>query len=395
MKKKILALVMCVAMCAIAVVGGTLAYFTDTDAQENVFVVGNVKIDLYEDFGDNDGIENLVPATGSAQDDTLKNGIEKEVYVENTGSEKAYVRVHIAIPQILDNGWAEFNASKNVLHFNYSPESVEEGKWNWSKGVNGTTGSNWNYYTAKVDEIWYNVYVVTYETALERGDVTVDAMSQVYLDSEVTNEDITSIKEILGNEWKIYVVAEAGQADGFDDAYTALNTQFGVPGEYAVNFDAAAEDKKFVEGEDERLTSDEFGTSVKAEGVLASATVNSNGTTKTFTLDGATVEETTNPYDQTAYWLGYLNFTVPSYGDAEKATFTRNGVEKSFWECKDTTDSATIHTMQAWVPANEADKDANITYTFDWDGDGIYEAVYQVEATNLNLVKPAAETANP
>ena len=124
MKKKLLAAGMVTALAATAVVGGTLAYFTDTDAQENVFVTGNVAIDLYEDFGTNSGIEKLLPATGSAQAGTLKNGIEKEVYVENTGSEKAYTRVHIAIPQILDNGSDTFDASKNILHFNYDKEGI-------------------------------------------------------------------------------------------------------------------------------------------------------------------------------------------------------------------------------------------------------------------------------
>ena len=40
MKKKILAMCLCVAMLAIAIVGGTLAYFTDTDTQTNVFTNG-------------------------------------------------------------------------------------------------------------------------------------------------------------------------------------------------------------------------------------------------------------------------------------------------------------------------------------------------------------------
>ena len=48
MKKKILALCLVVALAATAVIGGTLAYFTDTDAETNVFVVGNVDIDLIE-----------------------------------------------------------------------------------------------------------------------------------------------------------------------------------------------------------------------------------------------------------------------------------------------------------------------------------------------------------
>lgn len=48
MKKKILALVLCVALAAVAIVGGTLAYFTDTDDQTNTFTMGNVGIYLRE-----------------------------------------------------------------------------------------------------------------------------------------------------------------------------------------------------------------------------------------------------------------------------------------------------------------------------------------------------------
>ena len=48
MKKKILAIVLCVAMLAIAIAGGTLAYFTDTDAETNTFTMGKVEIELDE-----------------------------------------------------------------------------------------------------------------------------------------------------------------------------------------------------------------------------------------------------------------------------------------------------------------------------------------------------------
>lgn len=380
MKKKILSLCLVIALAATAIVSGTLAYFKDTDAQENVFVVGNVAIDLYEDFGDNDGIEKLIPTTGKDAEGNYTNAIEKEVYVENTGSEKTYVRVHIAIPQILDDGAETFDASANILHFNYSPESVEDGKWNWSKTVDGTTGENWNYYEVAIDEITYNVYVVTYETILEKGDVTIDAMSQVYMDSKVTNEDITKLKETLGDNWKIYVAAEAGQADGFTDAYTALNTQFGTPGTYTVEFDAEAEHKLYVEGEDERLT--DITATVSADGALASATYTVDGNHITYTLDGITLSKATNPAGVEAYWAGYLTFTAPDYADITKATFTRNGEVKSWAVCEDDT---TNHTMQAWTAASVADKDVHQTYTFDWDGDGVYEAIYSVHVTNITF----------
>ena len=236
-KKKLLALGMVAALGTTAI-GGTLAYFSDTDAQTNTFTTGNVAIDLWEDFGDNDGLEELLPAVGSAQNGTLKNGIEKEVYVKNTGSEDAYVRVHIAIPKILDDGAETFDASKNVLHFNYAKESIGEGKWDWSKGADdGKYEGDWNYYETKINDVDYHVYVVTYTGKLSKDDATVDAISQVYLDSKTSNEDITAIKQVLGNEWKLAVVAEGTQAEGFTNAYEALNTAFGVPGvDYKVDF---------------------------------------------------------------------------------------------------------------------------------------------------------------
>ena len=244
MKKKLLAFAMVFALAAVAVVGGSLAYFTDTDAKDNTFTTGNVDIELIENFGDNnpDTPEKLLPATGSAQAGTLKNGVTKEVSVKNTGSEDAYVRVHIAIPNVLDNGSDTFDAGKNVLHFNFAKDSIGEGKWDWSKTSGTPYEYDWNYYETSINNVKYNVYVVTYGTALKTGEVTPEkAMHQVYLDSKVTNADVEKINETLDKNWKILVVAEGTQAAGFEDAYSALNTAFGVPGSYNVDWSGAVQ----------------------------------------------------------------------------------------------------------------------------------------------------------
>ena len=244
MKKKLLAFAMVFALAAVAVVGGSLAYFTDTDAKDNTFTTGNVDIELIENFGDNnpDTPEKLLPATGSAQAGTLKNGVTKEVSVKNTGSEDAYVRVHIAIPNVLDNGSDTFDAGKNVLHFNFAKDSIGEGKWDWSKTSGTPYEDDWNYYETSINNVKYNVYVVTYGTALKTGEVTPEkAMHQVYLDSKVTNADVEKINETLDKNWKILVVAEETQAAGFEDAYSALNTAFGVPGSYNVDWSGAVQ----------------------------------------------------------------------------------------------------------------------------------------------------------
>ena len=48
MKKKLTVIFLCVALAAIAIVGASLAYFTDTKSVTNTFTVGKVKIDLIE-----------------------------------------------------------------------------------------------------------------------------------------------------------------------------------------------------------------------------------------------------------------------------------------------------------------------------------------------------------
>lgn len=231
MKKKIVTSCLVVALLVLGIVGASLAYFTDKDAKDNVFTTGKVDISLEENFEDN---AKLLPATGSAQAGTLQNGVTKEIQViNNTGSEDAYVRVHIAIPNILDNGDPSFDAGKNVLHFNYNEDSIGAYKWDWSKTAGAPYDGDWNYYETTIDGIKYNVYVVTYEKALKDGEITAEkAMHQVYLDSKVTNEDVEKINKALNNNIQIKVIAEGAQAAGFDNAYAALNAAFGAPGTY-------------------------------------------------------------------------------------------------------------------------------------------------------------------
>lgn len=70
MKKKIIALCLVIALAATAVIGGTLAYFTDTtEAKVNEFTVGNVDIDLTEPAWKGDAT--LMPGTTYAKDPTI------------------------------------------------------------------------------------------------------------------------------------------------------------------------------------------------------------------------------------------------------------------------------------------------------------------------------------
>ena len=225
MKKKIVSLCAVAALALTAIAGSTIAYFTDKDAANNVFTYGNVDITLQETF-DKDKAK-LIPVVYN-EDGTKENVIPKEVKVENNGSEDAFVRVHIAIPTAAEDAKNPEQAIKNLVHFNYPADSLND--WAWSADKDENT---FDFYRATIDGVGYNVYVVTYKTALAAGEVTkTAAMNQVYMDKNATNEQIEALKAATNNSFQIKVVAEAAQAQGFVDAFAALNTAFGIPGTY-------------------------------------------------------------------------------------------------------------------------------------------------------------------
>lgn len=253
MKKKIATLGIVGAMLLTSA-GATLAYFTDTDAQVNTFTLGNVSIDLFEDF--NSENLNLIPAVSkeTVVGDTtvieIKNTIEKEVYVTNTSTNEAvYTRVHIAVPDFTLIGGT---TKTDAIHLVCDDATTAEGAWSWAKvkeGANYIGLSELNGYTTTINNIPYKVFVVTYETALNPGQITADAIHKVYMDSVITQNEIAAWNTEYGEgKWeKVYVVAEAVQADGFDNAHQALDAGFGEPGSYTIDFLATAEGNRFID----------------------------------------------------------------------------------------------------------------------------------------------------
>ena len=55
MKKKIIALSVAFVLVAVAAIGATLAYFTDTETKTNTFTVGGVDIEIIEQQRTDDG----------------------------------------------------------------------------------------------------------------------------------------------------------------------------------------------------------------------------------------------------------------------------------------------------------------------------------------------------
>ena len=226
MKKKIMALVLCVAMLAIAIVGGTLAYFTDEDAAKNVMTMGGVDIEqLEQERNENGELVNftqnkeVVPAVGTCawdaekitvngvemqvfDDAKFKNTIDKIVSVKNNGKSSAYIRTIIAIEA------PGFDAN-NLIGINYNDNETVQ----MSSPICVTVGG--------VD---YVCFVFTYKDALEPGKSSEPSLMQVYLGSEATNDDVKA----YGDTWEIIALTQAVQDDGFADAATGLNEAFGA-----------------------------------------------------------------------------------------------------------------------------------------------------------------------
>lgn len=254
MSKKVLSVAAVLGVAALALGGGSLAYFTDTDDAINTFTTGNVKIDLIEQQRkvDNDGNKTteledfqpnkvLSPIVGSAQGEKdatglpiAKNYVDKIVTIKNTKSASAWVRGYFAIPSALDDGYESFNASLNVLHFNfgnYNGQTTYRDTWNWEHD------GKWNYYETEIGGVKYNVYFADYTRKLQGGETTTQMVQGLYLDEKVnvdTAGNLTYNGVALQSRWsadaeiKCPVFAVAVQADGFSNAREAIDAAFGA-----------------------------------------------------------------------------------------------------------------------------------------------------------------------
>ena len=129
MKKKITALCLCVALLAIAVVGVSLAYLTDTDKAVNTFTVGNIDIKVTEDVAVTDSndkpIENAVKTENGV---TTFSGlvpsykITKAPTITNEeNSNEAYIRVAVVV-----NNLVEINNAIDEVYEKTTPAHTED-----------------------------------------------------------------------------------------------------------------------------------------------------------------------------------------------------------------------------------------------------------------------------
>lgn len=231
MKKKILAVSLAVALLAIVMVSGTLAWFSDEDTVTNTFTVGGIDIFQHEHQENEEGVledfdqdQYLLPVVDETDPAADANYIQKLVSVENIGVNDAYVRTHIAIPTAL----------VPILHFELSDSE------NWTPDfAEGDTLP-----TAEVEGVEYTVYSYTYDLVLAKGDVTDRLLEGVWLDASVDiKENADGVRQFCTwneteNDWdfydydftqkvKVLVATQGCQSDGFENgAANALDTVF-------------------------------------------------------------------------------------------------------------------------------------------------------------------------
>lgn len=236
--KKVLALLLVVALTATVAVNVTLAYLQDEDEAVNVMTLGNVNIEqLEQERGSNGALvefkqdKPLYPAVyeGSsiewddadnwpvADNEAWKtvvhadgdNVVDKFVTVKNTGVSAAYVRTVIAYEGDAING-----SDIHIVHnTNTSSNPAVAGQFADAEFIEGVV----------IDGVRYDVIVYTYAAPLQPGATTVPSLKQIYMDSACGNDEVAK----YGATYDVLTVSQAVQAMGFDDAKTALNAAFG------------------------------------------------------------------------------------------------------------------------------------------------------------------------
>ena len=267
MKKKLTAIFLCVALVAIAIVGASLAYFTDTKSATNTFTVGNVKIDLIESKFHREGNDNsgdtTIPdpthkvtaddgmkyvATGHTMftNDEIKadaktyatdylavkgknmvpgRGVAKCPYVVNTGANDAYIRIRVMIPSAANNDFVDVTAG-GVITNQWCTTSLTCGEFQ-----NGAQ-AGWPVIEKGVekDGVKYDVYTFTRTEPLKAGAMTEwNVWNFIGINKDATSADIQkaidagAIKTATDGTMTLNVLVEADaiQAEGFANAADA------------------------------------------------------------------------------------------------------------------------------------------------------------------------------
>lgn len=202
-KKRFVAILLCVTLVALAAIGATFAYLTDTKTVDNTFTMSNVAIKL-DETNVNDPTGDRV--TSNAYHVYPGAVVKKDPIVHNVGENAAYIRATVNV-----SNWMNLCAAyypEFGIHF---PSAGYE---NSLELLVGTLGEGWSVVGVTIGDTFTDgafgaKFILKYDGKLAAGDDTTAMFQTVTIPAGIDNANTDSFKEVK-------VVAQAIQADGFD-----------------------------------------------------------------------------------------------------------------------------------------------------------------------------------
>lgn len=192
MKKKVTAIALAVCILAVAVIGATMAYFTDTDSKTNTFTFGKVDIDLTEDStNENGAVKGDISTDGGITYPGVLPGLVYSkvptVTVKNDSLD-AWVIITATVPTVYD--WDGLFNDIDTANFTKDRKIV---------------GENTVYYF--------------YANAAVTAGSSVTPFTEVKINPALTQNDVAKKFDMVINAYAI-------QKDGFSNAEAAFTAAF-------------------------------------------------------------------------------------------------------------------------------------------------------------------------
>lgn len=202
-KKRFVAILLCVTLVALAAIGATFAYLTDTKTVDNTFTMGNVAIKL-DETNVNDPTGDRV--TSNAYNVYPGAVVTKDPIVHNTGKNAAYIRATVNV-----SNWMNLCAA---YYPDFGIAYPNEGYEKSLELLVGQLGNGWSVVGVEAGDTFTigqfdAKFILKYDGKLAANADTTAMFQTVTIPTGIDNASTDSFKEVK-------VVAQAIQADGFD-----------------------------------------------------------------------------------------------------------------------------------------------------------------------------------
>ena len=202
-KKRFVAILLCVTLVALAAIGATFAYLTDSKTVNNTFTMGNVAIKL-----DETNVNDPTGARVTSNEYNVYPGavVTKDPIVHNTGKNAAYIRATVNV-----SNWMNLCAA-------YYPDfKYTFGQEGYKAALNllvGELGEGWSVVGVEAGDTFTigqfdAKFILKYDGKLASGADTTAMFQTVTIPAGIDNANTESFSGVK-------VVAQAMQADGFD-----------------------------------------------------------------------------------------------------------------------------------------------------------------------------------